>query len=63
MTTVAGTGMLGPHRDGPALEIEVLPSGVLTAPEWVVLFTQIEPVPAVRRIDPATGRVTTLARG
>jgi len=63
VTTVAGTGMLGPHRDGPALEIEVLPSGVVAAPDGAVLFTQIEPVAAVRRIDPVTGRVQTLARG
>jgi DNA-binding beta-propeller fold protein YncE len=63
VTTVAGTGMLGPHRDGPALEIQVLPSAVLVAPDGAVLFTQVEPVAAVRRIDPANGRVTTLARG
>jgi streptogramin lyase len=63
VTTVAGTGMLGPHRDGPALEIGVLPSGVITAPDGAVLFTQVQPVAAVRRIDPATGRARTLARG
>lgn len=63
VTTVAGTGMLGQHRDGPALEIGVLPSGVVDAPDGAVLFTQVEPVAAVRRIDPTTGRVTTLARG
>lgn len=63
VTTVAGTGSLGPHRDGPALEIGVLPSAVLTAPDGAVLFTQVQPVAALRRVDPATGRVSTLARG
>jgi streptogramin lyase len=63
VTTVAGTGMLGPHRDGPALGIGVLPSAVVTAPDGGVLFTQVQPVAAVRRVDPATGLVRTLARG
>jgi DNA-binding beta-propeller fold protein YncE len=63
VTTVAGTGSLGPHRDGPALGIGVLPSGVVTSPDGNVLFTQIEPVPALRRLDTATGLVSTLARG
>lgn len=63
VTTVAGTGMLGPHQDGPALDIGVLPSAVVTAPDGAVLFTQVQPVAAVRRIDPATGVVRTLARG
>ena len=32
-------------------------------PDGAVLFTQVEPVAAVRRVDPTTQRVTTLARG
>ncbi len=63
VTVVAGTGSLAPHRDGAALEIGILPSGVALAADGAVLFTQVQPVRALRRIDPATGRVTTLARG
>jgi streptogramin lyase len=63
VSTVAGTGSLGPHRDGPALEVQMLPSAVVVAPDGAVLFTQVEPVAAVRRVDPATGLVRTLARG
>jgi streptogramin lyase len=63
VTTVAGTGSLAPHRDGPALELGILPTGVALAPDGAILFTQGEPIAAVRRIDAATGLVTTLARG
>ena len=41
----------------------ILPSGVALAADGDVLFTQVEPVPALRRLDTATGLVTTLARG
>ena len=63
VSTVAGTGRLGPHRDGPALEAEILPSAVELAPDGALLIAQVQPVPAIRRLDPATGRLTTLARG
>lgn len=63
VTTVAGTGRLGPHRDGPALEAEILPSAVELAPDGALLIAQVQPIPAIRRLDPATGRLTTLARG
>lgn len=63
VSTVAGTGGLGPHRDGPALEAQILPSSVDLAPDAAVLISQVEPVPAIRRIDPASGVLTTLARG
>jgi hypothetical protein len=63
VSPVAGTGSLAPHRDGPALELGILPSGVTLAEDGAVLFTQTRPVAAVRRVDPATGRATTLARG
>jgi hypothetical protein len=60
---VAGTGSLGPHRDGPALELGILPSAVRFARDGSLLVSQVQPVPAIRRLDPATGRLTTLARG
>ena len=63
VSTVAGTGRLAPHRDGPALELGVLPSAVKLAADGAVLFTQTQPIAAVRRVDPTTGRATTLARG
>jgi streptogramin lyase len=63
VATVAGTGALGPHRDGPALAAQILPSSVELAPDGALLLSQVEPVPAIRRVDPATGVLTTLARG
>jgi streptogramin lyase len=63
VTRVAGTGRLAPHRDGPALRIGILPSSALPAPGGAVLFTQVEPRAAVRRIDRRTGLVRTLALG
>jgi sugar lactone lactonase YvrE len=63
VTRVAGTGRLGPHRDGPALKAGILPTSVALAPGGALLVSQLEPVPAIRRVDLATGRITTLARG
>jgi streptogramin lyase len=62
-TTVAGTGSLGPHRDGPALEAGVLPSAVQFAPDGCLIVTQVEPIPAIRLVDRPGGTITTLARG
>ena len=62
-TTVAGTGSLGPHRDGPALEAGVLPSAVQFAPDGSLIVTQVEPIPAIRLVDRPGGTITTLARG
>jgi streptogramin lyase len=59
VTTVAGTGSLGPHRDGPALEAGILPSAVQLAPDGSLIVTQVEPIPAIRRVD--RGTITTLA--
>ena len=60
---VAGTGRLGPHRDGRALAAPMLPSAVALAPDGSLLVAQIEPVPAIRRVNLAAGTITTLARG
>jgi streptogramin lyase len=62
VTTVAGTGSLGPHRDGPALEAGILPSAVQLAPDGSLIVTQVEPVPAIRRVDRPGGTITTLVR-
>jgi streptogramin lyase len=58
-----GTGALGPAEDGvPATEVGILPSDVAFAPDGALLFSQTEPEPAVRRVDPEIGVVTTLFR-
>jgi hypothetical protein len=63
VTPVAGSGSLGPHRDGLALEAQILPSAVQFAPDSALLVTQIEPIPAIRRVDLATGEISTVVRG
>jgi streptogramin lyase len=63
VTTVAGTGSLGPHRDGPALEAGILPSAVQPAPDGSLIVTQVEPIPAIRRVDRPGGTITTLVLG
>jgi DNA-binding beta-propeller fold protein YncE len=60
---VVGTGSLGASDDGMrATEIGVLPSDIAFAPDGALLFSQSEPEPAVRRVDPEMGVVTTLLR-
>jgi streptogramin lyase len=60
---VAGTGFIGADGEGgPALEAEILPSDVALAPDGALIVSQTEPEPAVRRIDPETGIITTLLR-
>jgi hypothetical protein len=60
---VAGTGRLGVHRDGRALRAPMLPSALALARNGSLLVAQIEPVPAIRRVDLAAGTIATLARG
>jgi sugar lactone lactonase YvrE len=60
---VAGTGRLGPHRDGRALGAPMLPSAVALAPDGSLLVAQIEPIPAIRRVNVRAGTIVTLARG
>ena len=62
-TRVAGTGALDVHRDGvPATEAGFLPSDAVLAPDGALLVAQTRPVPAMRRVDLATGVITTLFR-
>jgi hypothetical protein len=63
VTTVAGNGALSPSRDGPALEVGMLPNAVQIAPDGSLIVTQGEPIPAIRRVDRPGGTITTLARG
>ena len=63
VSAVAGTGTLGQHRDGPALEAQILPSAVQFASDGALLVTQTQPIAAIRRVDLATGQMTTLVRG
>jgi hypothetical protein len=60
---VAGTGRLGPHRDGKALRAPMLPSALALARGRSLLVAQIEPIPAIRRLDLSRGTIVTLARG
>src|SRR5262245_9880156 len=60
---VAGTGRLGPHRDGRALRAPMLPSALGLARDGSLIVAQVEPVPAIRRVNPSTGTIVTLARG
>jgi hypothetical protein len=63
VSSVAGTGRLGTHRDGVAVKAPMLPSAVALDRNGALLVAQTEPVPAIRRVDLASGRITTLARG
>jgi streptogramin lyase len=63
VTTVTGTGSLSPHGDGPALEAGILPSALQFAPDGSLIVTQVEPIPAIRRVDRPGGTITTLVRG
>lgn len=63
LVPVAGTGRLGPHRDGRALAAPMLPSAVALAPDGTLLIAQIEPLPAIRRVNLAKGTISTLALG
>lgn len=63
VTPVVGTGSIGAHADGLALEAAILPAATQFAPDGALLVTQTQPIPAIRRVDLATGRITTLARG
>jgi hypothetical protein len=63
VTRVAGTGRLGAHRDGPALRAPMLPSALAVARDGSLIVAQIEPIPAIRRVNLARGTITTLALG
>jgi hypothetical protein len=63
VTRVAGTGRLGAHRDGPALRAPMLPSALAVARDGSLVVAQIEPIPAIRRVNLARGTITTLALG
>jgi streptogramin lyase len=63
VTPVVGTGTLGPHADGRALDAQILPAAVQFAPDGALLVTQVQPIPAIRRVDLATGQITTIVRG
>jgi sugar lactone lactonase YvrE len=63
VTRIAGTGRLGSHRDGPALRAPMLPSAIALARDGSLIVAQIEPVPAIRRIQLRRGTISTLALG
>lgn len=44
--------------------VHVLPNGAAQfAPDGFLVVTQTQPIPAIRRVDLATGRITTVVRG
>ena len=62
LTTVAGTGRLGPHRDGiAATRAGIMPTDAAMLAGGAILVAQAEPIPAIRRID-RNGKITTLVR-
>jgi DNA-binding beta-propeller fold protein YncE len=62
-TAVAGTGSLSRHIDGvDARTVGILPSYLAWARDRSLLVAQTKPIPAIRRIDLATGVITTYAR-
>ena len=62
LTTVAGTGRLGPHRDGiAATRAGIMPTDAAVLAGGAILVAQAEPIPAIRRID-RNGKITTLVR-
>jgi hypothetical protein len=63
VATIAGTGALGPHRDGRAVDSPMLPSSVQFGHDGALLVTQVQPVPAIRRVDLASGTISTVVRG
>ena len=63
VTRVAGTGRLGRHRDGRALSAPMLPSALAVARDGSLIVAQIEPVPAIRRVQLTRGTISTLALG
>jgi sugar lactone lactonase YvrE len=63
VTPVVGTGAIGSHADGLALEAQILPGAAQFARDGALLVTQTQPIPAIRRVDLATGRITTIVRG
>jgi hypothetical protein len=61
--TIVGDNTLGPHRDGRAREARILPGAIALAPDGALLVAQVQPVPAIRRVDLAAGTIETLVRG
>jgi hypothetical protein len=63
LAPVVGTGSLSRHRDGvAATSVGILPSDVALARDGALLVAQTQPVPAIRRVELRTGRITTLVR-
>ncbi|HYI75321.1 MAG TPA: hypothetical protein VEW90_08615, partial [Gaiellaceae bacterium] len=63
LTRVAGTGRLGTHRDGLALRAPMLPSALGFARDGSLVVAQIEPVPAIRKVQLSRGTISTIALG
>ncbi|MFM8550733.1 MAG: hypothetical protein ACKOCD_00195 [Nitrospiraceae bacterium] len=61
ITTVVGTGQFGFNGDGPALDVNLTYPAALTFDANDVLYIADTQAHRVRRYDPRTGQVTTIA--
>jgi streptogramin lyase len=63
-TVVAGTGGVTKHRDRvKATRVGIGPTALAFRSNRVMLVAQTLPLPAIRRVDLATGLITTVLRG
>ena len=61
---VVGTGRIGPDRDGVrATTVGLQITDASFAPNGTVIVAQAAPKPKIRRVDLASGRITTVVRG
>src|SRR5262245_38428861 len=64
LTRVVGTGRIGPDRDGvKATTVGLLITDASFAPNGTLVVAQAKPQPKIRRVDLATGRITTIVKG
>ena len=61
ITTIIGTGQHGFNGDGPALEVNLTWPAAMTFDEDDVLYIADTQAHKIRRYDPSTGMVTTIA--
>ena len=64
LTRIVGTGRIGPDRNGvKATTVGLLITDAAFAPNGTLVVAQAKPLPKIRRVDPKTGRITTVVAG
>jgi len=64
LTRIVGTGRIGPDRNGvKATTVGLLITDAAFAPNGTLVVAQAKPLPKIRRVDPKTGRITTVFAG